>query len=122
MRKPILFFDGSCPLCRREIHHYRQLDKNRAINWLDIANKPAELAEHNLSSSQAMRFIHGVDAEGTLVRGLEAFMMVWRELPYYRRLATVIEILRLQPLLNLAYERFANWRFKRRCPDDQCSI
>ena len=122
MNKPILFYDGSCPLCRREINHYIKLDRQGAINWLNIVDQPRELAELKLSTEEAMRFIHGVTVDGKLVRGVDAFMLVWHELPYYRHLARLIQTLRLKSVLDFAYKKFARWRFNRRCASGQCSL
>jgi len=32
-----VYFDGACPLCRREIAHYRSRDRAARIAFLDIA-------------------------------------------------------------------------------------
>ena len=31
-----LFWDGGCPLCRREIAYYKTLDANGQVDWVDI--------------------------------------------------------------------------------------
>ncbi len=36
--KTEVYFDGACPLCRREISLYRKLDKEGVISWVDVAN------------------------------------------------------------------------------------
>mgnify|MGYP000446977673 CR=1 FL=1 len=33
--RPLVFYDGSCPLCRREIAHYRRQDRAGALGWVD---------------------------------------------------------------------------------------
>ncbi|CRI64811.1 hypothetical protein THIOKS12130002 [Thiocapsa sp. KS1] len=30
------YFDGGCPLCSKEIAHYRRIDKAGAIHWVDL--------------------------------------------------------------------------------------
>lgn len=115
MPRPILFYDGGCPLCRREIAHYRRLDRDLRIDWRDLHAADAELARHGLTPMQAMRLLHAVDRQGRRVCGVPAFMLIWRELPGYRWLARLLEWLRLVGLLDHAYRRFARWRFGRRC-------
>jgi hypothetical protein len=39
-----IFFDGACPLCRREIAHYLRRDRSGRLAALDIAADPAPLA------------------------------------------------------------------------------
>lgn len=33
---PVVFFDGGCPLCVREISHYKRLDRDGAVSWVDL--------------------------------------------------------------------------------------
>lgn len=68
-----------------------------------------------------MRVIHAVDATGSVQQGVHAFMVIWHELPYYRRLAGFIRTFRLVRLLDCAYHRFAKWRFSKRC-DQGCKL
>jgi predicted DCC family thiol-disulfide oxidoreductase YuxK len=100
--KPILFYDGECPLCRREIDHYRKVDKQSRIDWQDIFASDTTLAQYQLSHTDAMKVIHAVDSAGTLQSGAHAFVVVWQELPGYRH-------------LNRAYLVFARLRFRSRC-------
>lgn len=34
--RPVAFYDGGCGLCRREIAHYRAIDRDNRIEWVDI--------------------------------------------------------------------------------------
>ena len=117
-----MFYDGSCPLCRREVAHYRRLDRAGRVNWLDIAADPAPLAEHGLTRTEAMQRLHALDREGRLVSGAWAFAAIWAELPAYRWLARLVRGLRLLPLIDWAYRHFARWRFRRRCEDGHCRL
>ena len=36
-QRPVVLFDGGCPMCSREIAHYRRLGGAEAIDWIDIA-------------------------------------------------------------------------------------
>ena len=33
--RPMVFYDGGCPLCRREIAHYRRIDSTGSLRWVD---------------------------------------------------------------------------------------
>ncbi len=113
--KPILFYDGQCPLCRREIAHYQRLDSAQRIDWQDLFDQATRLDKWGLEKLDAMRVIHAIGQDGQVLKGVKAFMVIWQELPYYRHLAAVIRILRLESLLNWAYLKFASRRFKSRC-------
>ena len=115
-----MFYDGSCPLCRREVAHYRRLDQAGRVRWQDIAEDAAELTAHGIGREQAMRRLHALDAEGRLVSGAWAFAAIWRELPGYRWLARLVRTLHLLPLIDFLYRHFARWRYARRCRDGVC--
>lgn len=116
-RRPLVFYDGGCPVCRREIAHYRRLDRDGRIEWCDIAASPVALQAHGLSFDQAMRRFHVVDGEGRLRSGAEAFTVIWARLPGWRWLARLVRQLRLTGLLERAYGLWAErrWRRLQRC-------
>ncbi len=116
--KPILFYDGACSLCRKEITFYQKLDKNKRVVWNDISHERDVLKEYNITYEQAMREIHGIGHRGEILKGVDAFILIWHELPYFRYLAALINLCRLRPLLRFGYKRFANWRYSKQ----QCLI
>lgn len=120
--KTTMFFDGGCPLCRREVAHYRRLDRGDRIRWVDITSQPGTLSKYGIAYGTAMERLHALDEDGQIVSGVPAFVAVWRQLPGYRHLARVVEGLRLVPLLDWLYTRFASWRHKRRCRDGACGL
>ncbi len=117
----IMFYDGACSLCQREVAHYRRLDGQHNINWVDISTAPDELNEHGIDYNTAMSRLHVLDKNGHMHSGVKAFLTVWSALPYYRWLAVVIQKLRITPVLELAYQRFAKWRLARQ-DSCQCNV
>jgi len=115
-----VFFDGGCPLCSREIAHYRRLNARSEIDWIDVTREPDRLAVFDLTAEDAMRSFHVMDKAGQMVTGARAFITLWRELPYYRRLAALCEALRVLPLLEWGYRHFARWHFQNRCAKGIC--
>jgi predicted DCC family thiol-disulfide oxidoreductase YuxK len=122
MTKLTTFFDGGCPLCRREIAHYQRLDRHGAIRWVDIVNDQGALAAVGLDRNTAMRRLHVAEPNGQMRTGVPAFVAIWRRLPGYRHLATLVETLGLVRPLDWAYGHFADWRIKRRCNDGACTL
>lgn len=108
-----MFYDGACSLCQREVAHYRRLDDQHNINWVDISTSPDQLNEHGIDYNTAMSRLHVLDMHGNMHSGVKAFLTVWSALPYYRWLAVAIQKLRITPVLELAYQRFAKWRLTR---------
>ncbi|WP_028469233.1 thiol-disulfide oxidoreductase DCC family protein [Neptunomonas japonica] len=117
--KPIIFYDGSCPLCRKEINHYQRVDYKQRVEWLDLTTNIDRLETFGIQYKTAMARLHGIDASGTQVSGVAAFLLIWDNLEYYRYLAKITRVLMLEKPLEIVYKRFANWRFKRRSAD-QC--
>jgi predicted DCC family thiol-disulfide oxidoreductase YuxK len=114
---PVVFYDGGCPLCRREIAHYRRLDTAARLRWVDAATDDEALTAHGLDYPRAMAELHVLDSEGRWQRGIDAFLVIWNRLPGYRRLAWIITRLGLRGPLGWAYRHFAAWRYRRRCTD-----
>ncbi|MGI9214000.1 MAG: thiol-disulfide oxidoreductase DCC family protein, partial [Methylococcaceae bacterium] len=56
-----VLFDGGCPLCTREIAHYRGLSHRGNIEWIDVTRESARLIEWGLSSTEAMARFHVMD-------------------------------------------------------------
>ena len=121
LSKPIVFFDGGCPLCQREVNHYRRIDHQQNISWIDIARERDVLIEYSLSYDSAMQQLHAVNTAGQVVTGLDAFLLIWENIDRYRFLKGFILKLRLQKALKIIYRVFAKWRYKRRC-DSRCAI
>ncbi len=120
--RTLMFYDGGCPLCSREVAHYQRLDRQGRIQWIDIYTKPRAVDAIGVNYEEAMARLHVRDSDGKVQTGVWAFAAVWDALPYYRWLARILRALRLLPVLDLAYTRFARWRFKRRaCATGSCT-
>jgi predicted DCC family thiol-disulfide oxidoreductase YuxK len=115
-----VFYDGQCPLCSREINHYRRLRGSDRVSWIDISTHQAALEAHQLQRDTAMARLHVRDASGQWHTGAWGFAELWSHLPAYRWLAKTMRALRLLPALDRIYSRFAHWRFQRRCDADSC--
>lgn len=119
--KPEVFYDGGCPLCRKEINHYIRLDTEQRVNWRDIWQARETLTKRGVEFSDAMKWLHTTDHNGDLHRGAYSFVVIWRELPYYRWLARLVVRLKLIGLMDVLYQRFARRRFRSRCKEG-CQI
>jgi predicted DCC family thiol-disulfide oxidoreductase YuxK len=119
--RPIILYDGSCPLCRKEISHYRRMDKTHQLEWLDITSASSDLAAYGISFEAAMKRLHSIDGNGEVKTGTDSFMLIWSQLRYYCLLAKTIRVLKLQRPLEYLYQWFAEWRYERRCRDG-CQI
>jgi predicted DCC family thiol-disulfide oxidoreductase YuxK len=112
--KPVVLYDGGCPLCRREIDYYRRLDRAGRLVWVDIARQGAELDRCGITPEQAMARFHVRDDRGRWQTGAWGFAELWSHLPYFSVLGRLLHRLQLVGPLDLAYRRFARWRLRQR--------
>ena len=108
-----LFWDGGCPLCRKEIAYYMWLDRDRkAVDWLDIDANPSHIEAHGVSVATAMDKIHALDrTSGEMLIGASAFLAVWREIPYWNILPPILTTVPgAMPIVDAAY----GWWAKKR--------
>ena len=82
MPKVEVWFDGDCPLCRREIALMRRLDRRRTIRFHDVA---AGQGACPIDRAQLLARFHARE-DGRLVSGAEAFAAMWRAIPLLRPL------------------------------------
>ncbi len=109
-----MFYDGGCPLCRREVAHYQRLDTAQRIRWINIDSEPEVLDTFRIAHPEAMGRLHVLTPDGKIVTGAQAFATVWAALPYYRGLGYLVKRLRLLKPLDRLYALFARWRYHRR--------
>lgn len=112
--KTIVFFDGSCPLCRKEIAHYSALDRSGKCDWRDLNKEREMLDALGISYIEAMRQLHVLDKNVHLKKGVSAFITIWSELPGYRWLAAIVRLVGASPALEHLYARFAAARMRQR--------
>ena len=104
--KLIVWFDGGCPLCRREIALYRRLDQGRRIEFVDLANKDAACP---IDRAEMLARFHAME-KGRLLSGAAAFAAMWRAIPVLRPLGIAAGLPGLNRLFEVAYRGFLRLR------------
>jgi len=107
MAEVIVWFDGGCPLCRREIAVMRRLDRARAIQFLDVAS-PDEAA-CPLDRAELLTRFHAME-DGRLVSGAAAFAAMWRAIPPLRPLGLLARNPLALQVLEAGYRAFLRVR------------
>lgn len=107
-----VFYDGSCPLCSREIDHYRGLDRHGRLCFIDISASGFDAGSWDLNRKELIKVMHVRDAGGRLYRGVDAFRALWLGLPrpFYRRLSRLLGLPGLHLLAVVGYRVFARLR------------
>ncbi len=70
-----VYFDGSCPLCRAEIEHYRGRDSSGALRFVDVSQPGADGPE-GVGRHAAMTRFHVRAGNGQVLSGAAAFVEV----------------------------------------------
>ncbi len=107
MAEIIVWHDGACPLCRREIALMRRLDRRGAIDFVDVAD--AEDAACPIDRGELLARFHAME-DGTLLSGAAAFAAMWRALPVLRPLGLAARNPIVLGLLERGYRIFLRIR------------
>jgi demethoxyubiquinone hydroxylase (CLK1/Coq7/Cat5 family) len=106
----VVLYDGACPLCAREIAHYRGLPALQPLAWVDVSALPEGPVADRLTRCEALTRMHVVAPDGSVVSGARAFMAMWARLPRWRWLARVAAVPPLPSLLEAMYRGFLRLR------------
>jgi predicted DCC family thiol-disulfide oxidoreductase YuxK len=101
-----VFYDGSCPLCAKEIGIYQRANGGKDVNWCDVSGSAPEALPPGLSQQQAMARFHIKGADDTVYSGGRAFIQLWLSLPGWRWLGRLMSIGPLPAIAELAYRGF----------------
>lgn len=115
-----VFFDGQCPMCKREIDMIRRKDKQGQLILTDIA--APEFSSPGPSMNTLMKQIHGREENGEMVTGVQVFREIYRRLGF-RKSVWFSELIGVRQFLNLGYRVFAYLRFqhaKHRMKPEDC--
>ncbi len=105
-----VYYDGACPLCRREIGFYRRRRGAGQIQWIDVSRVEGGQPAPDLCRSDALARFHVRLPNGTLVSGGRAFAELWAALPGFSWLGKIGRSPLLAPLMELAYRAFLRLR------------
>ncbi len=101
MSNVVVWFDGGCPLCRREIALMQWLDRRHAIAFVD-ANGAAACP---LPRGNMLAQLHARE-DGRLLSGAAAFAAMWRAIPLLRPLGIMARSRPVLKLLERLYTAF----------------
>ena len=108
-----VFFDGKCNLCSKEIDYYQRIAPKNTFNWVDITKTPGELDKFEIKLSDGLRLMHVADSNGNIFTGVDAFIIMWKQIKYWKILGLFVSLPIVKQIANLLYRYFADWRFNR---------
>lgn len=101
-----VWFDGDCPLCRREIAWLRRLDRKGGIDFVDVAGG----GSCPIDRATLLARFHAREADGVLVSGAAAFAAMWRAIPMLRPFGQIARIPAILWVLERSYRVFLRFR------------
>ena len=110
--KPSLtvFFDGSCPICSKEIDFYKGREGAGHLNWIDVSDEGNSLPVGERSRQELMARFHVMQDDGTLLSGGAAFAELWASLPVFSIPGRLFKLPILRLFINIGYDIFLKAR------------
>lgn len=110
----VVYYDGGCPVCTREIAFYRSRPGADGCNWVDASSSAPEALGPGLTTERALARMHVRRADGMLLSGAAAFAELWRRMPGLRWLGQLLAVPPFGTLAELGYRGFLmvrkSWR------------
>ena len=104
-----VYFNNSCKICKAEIDLYKK-EKIDQINWVDITNNQLAKIETNKDYKELLRRLH-VEKDGQIFSGAKAFLLVWKNIPKYRILYSILSLPIMFQIFSIVYEIIAFFLF-----------
>ncbi|MEM8592420.1 MAG: DUF393 domain-containing protein [Pseudomonadota bacterium] len=117
-----VLYNAECPVCSFEIDHYAAYARKNALpiqfDDLNGAGQRAWQSRWGLDADSAARRLY-VEHDGVLLSGIEAFILLWRQMPRYRFLARIVALPGIKQISTLAYDYAAapliyRWHLRRK--------
>jgi predicted DCC family thiol-disulfide oxidoreductase YuxK len=106
MRRATVWYDGGCPLCRREIALMRRLDWRGSIDFVDATGAEA----CPLDRAELLARFHACEDGGPMLSGAAAFAAMWRAIPLLQPLGLLARNPAVLASLERLYIRFLRVR------------
>lgn len=119
-----VFYDGGCPLCRREIRLLQWLDRRcQRIRFTNIDAAEFDDTVYDKTHAEMMSEIYGRLPDGAWIRGVEVFRRLYAAVGF-GPLVWLSRVPGISHLLDRGYALFARNRLRLtgRCHAGTCSI
>ncbi|MBL8825370.1 MAG: DUF393 domain-containing protein [Planctomycetaceae bacterium] len=118
-----VFFDGGCPLCRREIDMLRRWDRQKKIRFTDIESGEVNFDALGKTYHEFMAEIQGRLPDGTWIKGVEVFRRLYAAVGF-GPLVAISRLPVISQLLSAGYWLFAKNRLRLtgRCNAETCAV
>ena len=104
-----VYFDGECPICRREIDLMKIFNRRERLQFIDFSTSSYRPTDHGLNQCDLGRVIHARWSDGSLISGVEVFRETWEAIG----LGFLVRISR-RPIINKLLVKAYAWFAKNR--------
>jgi len=73
----IIFYDGGCPLCVKEMRHLKRLDKEGRIQFENVNEPDFSQRYPQVEVAKANQYLHGQVSSGEMIYGLDVTHEAW---------------------------------------------
>ena len=113
--KLTIFFDGGCPLCRREVNFMESRNQEGKLSFVDINSPYSSFElEHGITYKKAMERIHALKSDGSIIKDIQVFQEAYdliglgwiyapTKLPIINKITDFIYLLWARYRLNLTF-------------------
>ena len=112
MKKVLVFFDGNCTICSKEINFYKKKDFGKKIFWVDINKNRSLLQKYEISFNDSLLYLHVINKDGITEIGVEGFITIWKELEKFKFLIFFLNFKPIKRIISTLYKYWAQKRFK----------
>ena len=104
-----IFFDGECPICRREINLMKILNRKDRLRFIDFSKTSYNAREQGLNPCDLELVIHARWSDGQIITGVEVFREMWEGVGF-----TFLARMSRLPFMNRILVRAYSWFAKNR--------
>lgn len=111
----VVLYDAICPTCVEDRRRYQsfQHQTDESVQWLDVNSATALLESFNINQQDAISELHLIVDGKTVVKELDAYILLFKQLPKFRWVGWLIGLPIVKPLLSRYYHYRVQKRLKR---------
>ncbi len=98
-----VLYNQQCPVCNFEISHYADYAERSDLPLRFEDLNTQDLADWGLTRDQAAKRLYLLK-DGQMLGGVDAFLVLWREMPRYRWLAKIVGLPGVKQVAAFGYD------------------
>ncbi len=111
----VVLYDAICPTCVEDRRRYQSFQRqtDESVHWLDVNSAAALLESFNINQQDAISELHLIVDGKMVVKELDAYILLFKQLPKFRWVGWLIGLPIVKPLLSRYYHYRVQKRLKR---------